>query len=65
MQSETSLPDSVKNAVLQEIERRANSDPNTLKVIRAEHRVWSDGCLDVRSPGVLFTSLDSRLDRGC
>ncbi|MES1026446.1 hypothetical protein ABN584_26455 [Gloeocapsa sp. BRSZ] len=52
MQSETSLPDSVKNAVFREIERRADVDPNTLKVIRAEYRVWSDSCLGIQKPGV-------------
>jgi hypothetical protein len=51
-QSETKLADSVKNAVFQEIERRADVDPNTLKVIRAESRVWSDSCLGVSRPGV-------------
>ncbi|MBE9193147.1 hypothetical protein IQ230_22910 [Gloeocapsopsis crepidinum LEGE 06123] len=53
MQSETSLPDSVKNAVFQEIERQTDVDPNTLKVIRTEYRVWSDSCLGIQKPGVL------------
>lgn len=47
-----SLPDSVKNAVFQEIERQAGVDLNTLKVIRAEYRVWNDGCLGVQKPGI-------------
>lgn len=53
MQSETSLPDFVKNAVFQKIERRADVDPNTLKVIRTEYRVWSDSCFGIQKPGVL------------
>jgi hypothetical protein len=46
------VPNSVKNSVFQEIEREANVDPKTLKVIRAEHRVWSDSCLGVWKPGI-------------
>lgn len=53
MQSETSLPDSVKNAVFQAIERQADVDPNTLKVIRAESQVWNDSCLGLRKLGVM------------
>lgn len=49
--------DSVKNAVFQAIERRADVDPNTLNVIRAEYRVWNDGCLGLNPEAVCFQVL--------
>jgi hypothetical protein len=55
MQSETSSSDAVKNAVFQEIERQSGVDPNTLKVIRMEPRIWSNGCLDLEVPGEMCT----------
>ncbi|MBW4508062.1 MAG: hypothetical protein KME64_16340 [Scytonematopsis contorta HA4267-MV1] len=39
------------DVVFQEIERQTNVDRNTLKVIRAEYRVWSNGCLDLQGLG--------------
>jgi hypothetical protein len=52
-QNETSLPDSVMQAIFQHIEQQMGVDSNTLKVLRAERRVWSDGCLEVQRPGIV------------
>lgn len=57
MQSKTSLLDSVKDAVFQDIERGTNVDPNTLKVVRAEYRVWNDSCLGLYEPGIYCLQL--------
>lgn len=49
--SRPALPTSVANAVLQDIEARWNLDPSEMRVIQAESKLWSDGCLGLAPPG--------------
>jgi hypothetical protein len=46
-----SLPESVTNAVFQDIRARWAADPAQIQVIQAESKLWSDGCLGLAPPG--------------
>lgn len=52
----TNLPKSVADAVLQDASRRSRS-PSNLRIVEAERRQWSDGCLGIRRPGILCTAV--------
>lgn len=52
----TNLPKSVADAVLQDASRRSRL-PSDLRIVKAERRQWSDGCLGIRRPGILCTAV--------
>ncbi len=49
------LPESVSQAVIQEVSRITNIDPNKLKIINYSQQLWPDGCLGLSKPGELCT----------
>lgn len=51
----TPLPRNVADAVLQEIARRSSVPIGSLKIVRAEPRTWSDGCLGLAESGQFCT----------
>jgi hypothetical protein len=55
------LPDSVAKAVLQDASMRFNLSSGTLRIIEAEQRNWSDGCLGLAAPD---TMCSQRMVRG-
>jgi hypothetical protein len=55
------LPDSVAKAVLQDASTRSNLSSGKLRIIEAEQRNWSDGCLELAAPD---TMCSQRLVRG-
>lgn len=48
---EPSLPTSVANAVFRDIETRWQIAPTEMRVLQAEPKLWSDGCLGLAPPG--------------
>ncbi len=52
----TNLPKSVADAVLRDASRRSRL-PSDLRIVEAERRQWSDGCLGLRRPGILCTAV--------
>jgi len=51
------LPDSVVQAVLQDASRRSNLPSQELRIVRAEQRDWSDGCLGLALSGTFCTQV--------
>ncbi|GAX44033.1 hypothetical protein NIES4075_50500 [Tolypothrix sp. NIES-4075] len=48
--SETKLPESVKNAVLQAASRRLNLPISQLNIVQAKQKNWNNGCLNLPRP---------------
>ncbi|WP_413200945.1 S-layer homology domain-containing protein [Nostoc piscinale] len=46
---ESDLPESVKDAVLEDISSRTGSQASTLRVIKAQQQTWSNGCLGLKA----------------
>ncbi len=44
------LPNSVKNAVLRDIANRTRFDISALRIVQAERKQWSNGCLELGGP---------------
>ncbi len=55
-QTAINLPKSITDAVLQDASRRSRL-PSDLRIVEAERRQWSDGCLGIRRPGILCTAV--------
>lgn len=53
--NESDLPQSVKQAVFQDIVQRTRIPRTSLQIVRAEQKTWSDGCLGLAESGVLCT----------
>ncbi|PSB03994.1 hypothetical protein [Merismopedia glauca] len=51
----TQLTKAVADAVLADVQNRFQINPNSLKIITAERRSWSDGCLGLADPGQFCT----------
>ncbi len=49
------LPESVSQAVIQDLSRRTNINPNKLKIIRYSQQTWNNGCLGLAKPGEFCT----------
>ena len=49
--SPASLPQSVTDAIFQDIQTRWAIDPARAQITQAEPRLWSDGCLGLAPPG--------------
>ncbi len=49
------LPKKVADAVLQDVARRSRIPLSSLRVVQAEPRTWSDGCLGLPEPGQFCT----------
>ncbi len=47
------VPSSVANAVLQDASTRSNLSTDKLRIIEAEQRDWSDGCLELAPPNTM------------
>ncbi|ABW27073.1 conserved hypothetical protein [Acaryochloris marina MBIC11017] len=60
MQSETSpqsgsLPDSIQQAVLQDLAQQTGDAPDQFQIIQAQAQTWPDGCLGLATPDVFCT----------
>lgn len=53
----SNLPDSVANAVLQDASQRSNLTKNELRIVNAEPRSWSDGCLGLADSDTFCTQI--------
>lgn len=51
------LPKSVENTVLRDAFRRLRIPISELRIVQAERRQWSDGCLGLGGPGVVCTAV--------
>ncbi len=49
------LPESVSQAVIQEVSNMTNIDPNKLKILNYSQTSWPDGCLGLPNPGEFCT----------
>ena len=49
------LPNSVKNAVLQQVSQHTEMPISSFRVVSAEPRIWSDGCFDLADPNTFCT----------
>jgi hypothetical protein len=49
------LPTTVSEAVLKDIMKSTGMQRTALKVVKAEARTWSDGCLGLADPGMMCT----------
>lgn len=56
-QNAADLPQSVTDAVLQEASQRTNLPISQLRIVEAERRQWSDGCLGLGGSGVFCTAI--------
>jgi hypothetical protein len=54
---DSNLPDSVAKAVLQDAQTRSHLSVKQLRIVNAEPRNWSDGCLGLASPGTFCTQI--------
>ncbi|MDJ0733676.1 MAG: hypothetical protein QNJ47_06235 [Nostocaceae cyanobacterium] len=49
------LPESVSQAVIQDLSRRTNINPRKLKIISYSQKTWNNGCLGIPNPGEFCT----------
>ena len=49
------LPQSVKDAVLQQISQRTGMPISSFRVVSAEPRTWTDGCFGLSDPDIFCT----------
>lgn len=54
-QERENLAQSVKKAVLQDIQARAHVPISSLRIVKAEPQTWPDACLGLQDPGKLCT----------
>lgn len=60
MQSETSpqsesLPESIQQAILQDLAQQTGDNPDQFQIIQAQVQTWPDGCLGLATPDVFCT----------
>lgn len=49
------LPDSIQQAILQDISQQTGDVPEHFQIIQAQKQTWPDGCLGLATPDVLCT----------
>lgn len=50
-----SVPDSIQQAVLQDLSQQTGDAPEGFQIIQAQKQTWPDGCLGLGAPDVLCT----------
>lgn len=53
--NKSQLPQSVNDAVLQQISQRTGMPPSSFRVVSAEPRTWSNGCFGLSDPNTFCT----------